>query len=385
MADIDQDIDDLLHYEFPVEQELVYLNHAAIAPLPRRTRDAIVGFANDCLNYGSRHYGRWQEQEHLLRGQLRDLINASHTDEIALVKNTSEGLSMVAHGFPWNEGDKVVITNQEFPSNRIAWESLGDLGVEVVSVPVDDSAQAPEDALIRALEAPVRLLAVSSVQYGSGLRLDLERLGQACKARGVAFCVDGIQGLGAVAHDVQRMNIDFLVADSHKWMLGPEGIGLFYCARPWLDKLKLYEFGWHMVENLGDFSSPAWSPASSARRFECGSANTLGVYAFSASLSLLLEIGMDQVERRVLDRSRLLREHIAADANLDLISPNGPGQVAGITTLGHRTTPPERLHEALQAAEITCAVRGGGLRLAPHFYNDKKGIEKVFSILNTVR
>jgi selenocysteine lyase/cysteine desulfurase len=385
MGDIDRDIDELLQHEFPVEQNLLYLNHAAIAPLPRRSRDAVVAFADDCLQFGSRHYGRWQEQEHLLRERLRDLVNASHSDEIALVKSTSEGLSMVAHGFPWKDGDQVVITNQEFPSNRIAWESLSGLGVGVVTVPVDDPDLAPEDALIAALQPPVRLLAISSVQYGSGLRMDLERLGLACKARGIAFCVDGIQGLGAIGHDVQRMNIDFLVADAHKWMLGPEGIGLFYCARPWLEKLKLYEFGWHMVEKMGDFNNPEWAPASSARRFECGSANTLGVYAFSASLSLLLEVGMDQVERRVLERTRLLRDQIAAAGNLELISPDRPGQVAGITTLAHQTLAPERLHEALEAAGITCAVRGGGLRLAPHCYNDQNGLERVFIIINSMK
>ena len=144
------------------------------------------------------------------------------------------------------------------------------------------------------------MIAISAVQYASGLRMNLERLGKACKQNNIAFCVDGIQALGAIEQDVQRMHIDFLVADAHKWLLGPEGIAVFYCSEKWRDQLQLHQYGWHMIEDHFNFDEKSWEPAKSARRFECGSNNMLGIKALSASVSLLQEIGMSEVERRIL-------------------------------------------------------------------------------------
>ncbi|NOZ10574.1 MAG: aminotransferase class V-fold PLP-dependent enzyme [Gammaproteobacteria bacterium] len=361
-------IEDLLEQEFPVDQELIYLNHAAIAPLPARTGRAIHDFAHECVHEGSRHYGRWQAQEALLREQLRALLSAPSVDDIALVKNTSEGLSMIAYGLHWSEGDEVIITNQEFPSNRIIWESLRQQGVLVTEVDVSHSVS-PEDAIIDAFNEKTRLLSVSSVQFGTGLRLNLKNLGTACKDANIPFCVDAIQGLGVFSHNVVDMNIDFLVADAHKWLLGPEGIGVFYCAEKWRERLKLYEYGWHMVEHMGDFDRRDWHPAASARRFECGSPNTLGVFAFSASLSLLLEIGIETVEQRVLKRTDHLRQWIDQHPALENLSPSGPGQLAGITTFKHPKIDAAVLFKALQRHNIMCAPRGGGIRFSPHCYN----------------
>lgn len=361
-------IDNLLEKEFPVDQELIYLNHAAIAPLPARTGQAIQDFAHECVQEGSRHYARWQAQEAHLREQLRALLAAPSVDDIALTKNTSEGLSMIAYGLHWTEGDEVIITNQEFPSNRIIWESLRNQGVVVTEAKVTDTVS-PDDAIIDAFNDNTRLLSISSVQYGTGLRLNLKDLGAACKDADILFCVDAIQGLGVFPHSVHEMNIDFLVADAHKWLLGPEGIGVFYCSEKWRQRLKLYEYGWHMVEHMGDFDRRDWRPASSARRFECGSPNTLGVFAFSASLSLLQEIGIETIEQRVLERTHYLRQWIDQHPKLECLSPSGPGQLAGITTFRHPDIDSEALFKALQEHNVMCAHRGGGIRFSPHCYN----------------
>ncbi len=174
------DLDDLFEQEFPVEGNLLYLNHAAVSPWPGRTGEAVRRFAAECVDMGARDYGIWLEKEQELREQLARLIHAPSPKDIALLKNTSEALSMVAHGFPWQPGDNVVIGDMEFPSNRIVWESLSERHVELrqVSVPQDGDF---ESALIAAADDRTRVLSVSSVQYSTGLRLDLKRLGQQCR------------------------------------------------------------------------------------------------------------------------------------------------------------------------------------------------------------
>ena len=167
-----------LHSEFPQDPAVLYLNHAAVAPWPARSRDAVTRFAEENARSGARHYPRWLATEQHLREQLRTLIGAASADDIALLKNTSEGLSVIASGLNWQPGDRILISDQEFPSNRIPWQALARQGVEVVAVSLDGDD--PEGALIAAMDDRVRLLAISAVQFGSGLRLDMPRL--------VAFC-----------------------------------------------------------------------------------------------------------------------------------------------------------------------------------------------------
>jgi cysteine desulfurase/selenocysteine lyase len=361
-------IETLLAREFPLEPGLIYLNHAAVAPWPRRTAEAVQRFAEENLHRGAASYGAWQQTEKALRAQCARLLNAASTDDIAFQKNTSEALSVVAHGFPWTAGDNVVIGDAEFPSNRIVWESLRAFGVDVRTVTLAKCAD-PEQTLIAATNARTRLLSSSSVQYASGLRLNLGKLGDLCRKRGIAFCVDAIQGLGVFPHDVQAMNIDFLMADAHKWLLGPEGIAIFYCRPEWRDRLTLRQYGWHMVEDAGNYDRSDWTIAAGARRFECGSSNMLGIHALHASLSLLLEIGVFEIERRVLAGAERLFDGIAQRHALELLSSTAPGRYAGIVTFRHRERSAPELHARLREHKVICAPRGGGVRFSPHFYN----------------
>ena len=368
-------LDRQLAREFPLAPELIYLNHAAVAPWPRRTAQAVQAFAAASMERGAADYPAWLATERDLRTLCARMVSAASADDLAFVKNTSEALSIVAHGFPWRAGDNVVISDEEFPSNRIVWESLAPRGVEVRAVRLAADGD-PEQALLEAADGRTRLLSISSVQYASGLRLDLGRLGAGCRRRGVAFCVDAIQGLGVFAHDVQAMHIDFLMADAHKWLLGPEGIAPFYCAPEWRERLALHEFGWHMVEHAGDFERPDWAPAGSARRFECGSPNMLGIHALHASLSLLLEVGIAEVERRVLARADRLFDAIDRHAELEPVTAAASGRYAGIVTFRHRRRPAAGLHEALRARGVICAARGGGVRFSPHFYTPLEQLDQ---------
>lgn len=367
-----------LKAEFPLRDDVLYLNHAAVAPWPRRTRDAVLAFADENIHQGARDYPCWSDIEQRLRDRLAWLIGDVDSADVALLKNTSEGLSVIAEGLDWRAGDQVVISDQEFPSNRIPWQALANRGVEVVRV--DISGATPEQALIDALSERTRLLSLSSVQYGTGLRLDLASLGAACQARRVLFCVDAIQSLGAVAFDAAAAQADFVVADGHKWMLGPEGVALFYCHPRVREQLTLRQFGWHMVANAGDYDRDDWRPADDAKRFECGSPNMLGVHALEASLSLLQELGMARVEQALAERVTYLYQALEK-RGATLLSPSDPARRAGIVTFQMPGEDPVSTRQRLQAGGVVCAQRGGGVRFSPHFYTDHSVIDRAVGLL----
>ena len=365
--------------EFPLDESLVYLNHAAVAPWPGRTVEAVKTFASENGAFGSRNYVDWVHPESLLREQLRRLLHARSTDEIALLKNTSEALSVVAWGLPWSAGDNVVIGNQEFPSNRIVWESLDVLGVETRQAELEKGAS-PESALIACLDERTRLMSVSSVQFGTGLRLDLAKLGTACRERDILFCVDAIQSLGALDLNVRACQADFVMADGHKWLLAPEGLAVFYCRQEVMERVALRQFGWHMLRDPLNFDSQTREVAHNARRFECGSPNMLGIHALHASLDLLLDTGIDRVEQQVLENTRIMLEFLAArDDRYEIITPRTPGRYAGIVTFRPLHESPEALFERLRQHNVACALRAGGVRFSPHFYTPR---DKLFTALN---
>lgn len=368
-----------LEPEFALDPDLVYLNHAGIAPWPRRTAEAVRAFSEDNVLQGARHAARWQQVEQRLRERLQRLINAPSADDIALLKSTSEGLSVVAHGLDWHPGDNVVIASSEFPSNRIVWESLQRYGVETRQADLA-SESTPELALQELCDERTRVMSVSGVQYASGLRMDLQRLGEFCRDEQILFCVDAIQWLGALPFDAQRMHADFVAADGHKWMLGPEGIALFYVKPELRDELRLNQYGWHMVQHMGDFDRRDWRPAPSARRFECGSANNLGIHGLEASLSLLEDIGMESVSQLVLERSTYLLEYIDQHPDLERLTPNARERYAGIVTFRHRHIESERLYRHLLDHGVICAHRGG-VRFSPHFYLTIEQLDRALELV----
>ena len=366
---------------FPALRDCLYLNHAAMAPWPQVTAEAVQRFAAENATQGSLHYPQWLEVEQALREQAQQLLNAPAAGDIALVKNTSEGLSFVAYGLDWQAGDNVVGIRQEFPSNRFVWQSLASKGVEFRQLDLSQHAAAPEQALMALCDEHTRLLSISAVQYTNGLRMDLTALGAFCHDNGILFCVDAIQQLGAIPLDVQQVQADFVIADGHKWMLAAEGLGLFYVRREVLEQLSLTQYGWHMAEGLSDYSMEHCPPATDARRFECGSPNMLGIHALHASLGVLLAIGMDKVWEQLSARVQYLLDGLAALPDLDILSDTRAERRSGILTFRSRTRSNDELFQHLQAHGVFCAVRGGGIRLSPHFYTPFSQLEKVLQVL----
>ncbi|MCG5549026.1 aminotransferase class V-fold PLP-dependent enzyme [Halorhodospira halochloris] len=367
------------HPQFPHDQDIIYLNHAGVGPWPKCASEAVQAFASECASRGAADYPNWITVETRLRQRLSRIMGVRHEEDIALIPNTSAGLSIIAFGLDWQPGDEVVINDQEFPSNRWVWQALEKrFGVKVKQVCLD-SAPTPEDALISALTAKTRILPVSSVQYGSGLRMDLERLGSACHERGIIFCVDAIQSLGAL-----RFASDYascIVADGHKWMLGPEGLGAMYISPALRERLNLHQFGWHMVEHLGDFKRDNWQPAQSARRFEPGSPNLLGAHALEASLRLIEQTGIDEIERDVLANAQLNFE-MAQQRDFELVTPTSTTRHAGIATFRIPDIDPEQLLAELRNGGVACAERCGGIRFSAHFYNTRQDLGQAWQRLD---
>lgn len=367
---------------FQLEKNIIHLNHAAVAPWPLVTRDAVIEFANENAAIGSQNYALWMQTEQQLKQKLKQLINAQSTDEIAILKNTSEGLSLIAQGLSFNAGDNIVIPAEEFPSNKVVWQSLQTQGVELRQVSVQDIDE-PEQALLDAMDEDTRLLSCSSVQYARGLRLDLNIIGQACEQNATLFCVDAIQSLGAISFDAQACHADFVVADGHKWMCGPEGTALFYCRKEVQELLQLRQYGWHMLKDAFDFSHQhsGLEIAESAQRFESGSPNMMGIAALNASLGLLLDIGIEKIQRKVIENANYLIDQLILRPEITILSPTQQGRYAGIVTFQKQQVDNIRLYEHLQDNNVICAYRGEGIRFSPHFYTEPHLMHKALAIV----
>tara|TARA_R110002074_G_scaffold401935_1_gene602339 strand:+ start:37015 stop:38154 length:1140 start_codon:yes stop_codon:yes gene_type:complete len=374
-------IENMFQTEFPLHDNIVYLNHAAVSPWPMRTTEAVNQFARENTLLGATNYLVWLEKEAELRGQLKRLINAPSVNDISLLKNTSEALSVVAEGIDWKTGDNIVSSDEEFPSNRLPWLAQAKNGVEFREVNLSMDAS-PEEALISACDRNTRVLTISSVQYGTGKCPNLTILGNYCHANNILFCVDAIQSLGAFPFDCQTIKADFVMADAHKWMLGPEGIALFYCKAEIRDSLSLHQYGWHMLKDVGNYDSKEIEYADTGRRFECGSPNMLGIHALSASLSLIEEIGMEKISTNIINNVSYLIDKLRDIPGVIFVSPTTKPHYAGIVTFRIEGISMPQLYSKLMKNKLICANRAGGIRFSPHFYTSRESIDKSLEILS---
>lgn len=364
--------------EFPVTRSGTFLDHARVAPLPGRVRGAIRAFADDACENGTAGYEGWMAHNEQVRERFARLIGA-RSEEVAFVKNTSEGLSFIAGGLDWKAGDNVVIPDIEFPANVYPWLNLAGKGVETRFVAARDGCVLFEDIAAR-VDSRTRLISISSVEFHSGFRNDLGRIGAFCRERGILFAVDAIQSLGALPMDVERDHIDFLAADGHKWLLSVEGLGGLYVSSRVLDKVHPVLVGWDSVVHAADFLTYDFTLRPGAKRFEEGSFNTLSIHAFGAALTLFLEIGMDRIEARIL----ALGDAIIAGLekrNLAIKSSTRPGERSGIVSFLPRGNADD-LGRFMHENGVTLTVRGGRVRVSPHFYNNLDDVGHFFDVLD---
>ncbi|MBI5428115.1 MAG: aminotransferase class V-fold PLP-dependent enzyme [Nitrospinae bacterium] len=367
--------------EFPVTQNRIFLDHAKVAPLSRRVLEATRSFAEDAANFGTANYARWMSGAEETRESFARLINAG-IDEVAFVKNTTEGLSIVANGVAWRRGDNVVVPDIEFPSNVYPWLNLERLGVETRFVHAVDG-RVEFDDIARRVDKRTRVVSVSSVECNSGFRNDLGRIGAFCKERGVYFCVDAIQSLGALPMDVKKWNVDFLSADGHKWMMSVEGLGGFYISPEVLEEVHPAVVGWDSVVDAYNFMNYDFTLRPGAKRFEEGSFNTMSIHALGAALSLLHEVGIERIETRLLELGDRILEALRA-RNLRLLSSAAPGERSGIISFTFDADL-KKFSAFMAENRVSLTVRDGMVRLSPHFYNTAEEIDAFFDLLDRFR
>lgn len=362
-------------HEFVLDPDLIHLNHAGVSPWPRRCADAVQAFAEAMATQSAlANFPRWLETEQRLRERLARLAGVGSADDVALLKNTSEALSQVARGLDWRPGDRVVALAEEFVSNLLAWEALAADGVELVQVR-PAPGQSPDDALLAACDARTRLLSVSSVQYGTGWRSDLVRIGRHCRAHDILFCVDAVQSLGALRFDAQACGADFVVAGAHKWLMGPFGIALFHCRPGLRDRIRPLAAGWHTLRDPLRFAGTLDQTEASARRFEAGTQNWAAVLGLEATLSLFEEIGADRIERRVLANAGYLADALAARDGVTVLSPRDDAHRSGNVCVTVAGVDRQALAERLERTGVLCAARGPSLRFSPHCYHPREQLD----------
>jgi len=366
--------------EFPITERLTHFNHAGVAPLSRRVAAAVAEFVSAAMRIDAAVQRRWEARGEAVRAAFAQLVGA-RADEIAFVKNTSEGLSLIAAGLDWHAGDNVIAVDGEYPSNVYPWFGLRRFGVDTRMVqPARGRVHA--DAVRALLDAHTRVVSVSFVDWSSGARTDLAAIASVCHERGVLFCVDGIQGVGAVRLDVEHAGIDCLAVGGHKWLLAPEGLGCLYVSRRVVDRIASVLHGWKSVTDADTYLPYHFTPRPDAAKFEPGSPSVLSTYALGAAIDLLLEVGPATVEARILSLTDRLADGLRR-RGAEVLSPWGADERSGIVVF-RLGDDPQALCRGLIDRGFIVRVRSGGIRVAPHFYNNADDIDRFLAALDAL-
>lgn len=365
---------------FPVTRKWAYLDHAATGSLADPVFEAVTGHLQDFSQNGCANFPDWEETIEETRRRCATLVGAA-PGEIAITKSTSDGAIIVARGLAFERDDNIVIPDMEFPANYCPWKDLEQDGVHCRIVPLKNGRIEIDD-LLAAVDERTRVVALSSVAYHNGFRIDLKAVGEALHTRGVPLYVDAIQSLGALPIDVDACRISFLSADSHKWLLGMEGVGFFYCRQDMLDAIRPPFVSWRSMKEPFDLHAAEMTLAPTARRFEYAAYNLAGIYGFNAALDLLLGIGIEQIEERVLALTDRLAT-LLARRGLEILSPRTRGAASGIVTFRYkdRAVDYSALSKDLKRKGVVLSARGGGLRAAPHLYNNDEDLDKLMEAL----
>lgn len=369
---------DKIRADFPMLSEYTFFNSAGMTPLPVPTRDAITAHVSDLTARSYLGMPEWKITIDDAR-KLAAQITGAAVEEIAFIRNTSDGVSLVASGYRWKPGDEVIINDLEFPSNVYPWLNLQQRGVVVKTVK-SENGRVTVDAIAREVTDKTRIVAISTVQFSTGYRADLAAIGQLAKDKGFLFFVDAIQSLGLIPMDVKAYGIDFLSCGGHKWLCATEGIGIFYCDKNRLDTLDVTRAGWHTVVNCYDFSTIDFRIKNNAERFEEGTPNLAGIYGLRESLKLVMAHGVE----RNMEQAFALNERLCdglRSKGMTIVSPRDTAaESSGIVifTTGDKDKN-SALMERFRAEKVLLIDRGAGIRAATHFFNNIDDVEKMLA------
>jgi selenocysteine lyase/cysteine desulfurase len=377
-----------LRAAMPAARNLAYLDHAAVAPLSQPAADAIRNWCNEALDVGNPRWTTWVKEVEALRQATAHMLGAG-VDETALVPNTTAGIGLVAEGFDWRDGDNVVTFANEFPSNQYPWLNLASRGVETRRVPTDVSGRPDLDELAVACDDRTRIVSVSWVGFATGYRHDVARIAKIAHRKGALLFLDAIQGLGVFPINVEEFGVDFLAADGHKWLLGPEGAGIAYIRREHLDKLRPIGPGWHSVIPGQDYTQIELNLRPAAARYEGGSQNMVGMLGLGASVKLLSELGVANLAAAVLDITDLACERLAK-IGAKIVSdrstePRNGEQRSGIVAFELPGHDPLAVKRYAMECGVVFSYRAGRLRISPHAYNNEEDLDKLVDVLLSYR
>jgi cysteine desulfurase / selenocysteine lyase len=365
--------------QMPVTAKWAYFDHAAVSPLPAPARDAIAKWLAEAAEDGGPAWGRWDRRLQDVRARAAGVVGAT-SEEIALVRSTSEGVSLVAEGYPWREGDNVVIPADEFPTNQYPWLNLASRKVETRRVPTENG-RLDLNKLEAVCDKRTRIVALSWVGFLSGWRTDLRAAAEMAHRRGALLFVDAIQGLGAFPLDVRETQIDFFSADGHKWMLGPEGAGFFYIRREHLAKLRPIGIGWNSVVQQSNYTHIELQLKDTATRYEGGSPNCVGFIGLGASLDLLADTGIAAIGNRLLEITNLCCQRLES-IGAKIVNPReNADHCSGIVTFELPGCDSLALRKHCYSRHVALAQRAGRLRISPHAYINDEDIERLVAVL----
>ena len=370
---IEPDLSRAREYFPHLNKGIIYFNHAASGPVNTNLRDELNSLLKESSEGIMDNYSSFKEKVDDSKILLGEMLNCT-ADRIAFTDNTSNGLNILAQGVRWKKGDRILLNDVEFPANVYPFLNLEEQGVKVEFVNSKDGLVTAED-VIEAVKPGTRLISISYVQFLSGYRIDLKKIGKFCKENEIIFSVDAIQGLGAVTLDVKECNVNFLSCGTQKWMLGVQGLAFIYIEEDLQNKIKTVPLGWLSVNNAWDFLDYKIDLRSSASRYQSGTLNALGIYAFNTSLKLFKEFGFKNIEQQIISNT-LYFNKLLADVGIEPVLLNYPEKnIAGIVSF--KSDKSEKIFNHLSEKNIICSERLGYIRLSPHFYNTKSDINKV--------
>lgn len=369
--------------QMPAAERWAYFEHSAVSPLPATTRDAIGRWLSEATLEGANAWGRWDRRLQEVRSTAAKMVGASE-EEIALVHSTTEGISFVAEGFPWQEGDNVVIPADEFPANQYPWLNLASRGVDVRRVP-PDNGRLDLNRLESACDERTRIVALSWVGYLSGWRTDLNAAAEIAHRRGALLLADVIQGLGVFPLDVRETPIDFFATEGRKWLLSPEGTGLLYIRHEHLAKLRPLCVGWNSVSHANDYSRIELKLKDSAGRYEGGAPNSVGFIGMGASLDLLTSFGPEAISQRVLEITDRCCEELQRLGAVIHSVRDRRENCSGIVTFELPGCDSLSLRKFCAQRHVSISCRLGRLRISPHAYIDDTDIDRLIAALDEGR
>lgn len=364
----------LRHYEFPITSSKIFLAHAAVSPFPRRVASAISTYTRRASSEGQWEY-IYTNTENETRKYAAALLGASE-DEIAFISSTSLGLSLVAAGLPWQNGDNVIIADGDFPSNIYPWLNLQSRGVQIKFIPRNKNGVVTLEDIDNLADKNTRLVSLSTVNYISGFKIDVSLIGSYLHQRNILFCIDAIQSLGAFPIDTTH--IDFLAAGANKWLLGPIGIGILYIKRKNLGLLSPILAGWKCVQSSKNYTSYNLCFLDSAKRFEPACVSIVSLVGLHAALELLLEVKIENIADRLTILRRLIVPSLKKKG-YQVFGLNGPEQNCGITAFSSQKQDIVQLRNKLDTSGFVVSLRDGldgnkCIRVSPHFYNTDEEI-----------